>query len=450
MANINWTMGSTYWGTNSWETIGTITTGSKTCSSVTCTIPMGTGSGNFTAGNNLTGRGNALSITCRLNGITSTNTVSNIVGTSSYSGGTYPDPNDLQNYNFKFSGTFAANTTYTLQVMTPACSNGGVGDVLCIGDSGTYTYAEVADNITITFSGNGGTISPTSKTIESGSSVGTLPTGSYPVTLTYDANGGAVQPSSTTRNRPISSWNTKSDGSGTAVTSSTKFTQSTTVYAIWGNATLGDLPTPTRANCRYRRWTSSKNGDTAVSASTTIRSNTTIYADWQYKLTYYGNGGSPASEYEGREGDNIVQYKNYGANTLGDYAFSKLDDDDNPISTTNQFNTTASGSGQTYISKGSITITQPTSLYAIYGSTSYNVKFEDGYSGAVLKSQTVSYGGSATPPPSPTRAGYTFSGWLGNYTNVKRNETVKAIWGQSPIWYRKGGRWVSYKPTGGN
>lgn len=448
MASINWTMGATYWGTNSWETIGTITTGSKKCSSVTCVIPMGTGNGTFTSGSTLTGTGNSLSISCKLNEIIATNTVSNSVGTKSYSGGTYPNPDHLQNYTFKFTGTFAANTTYTLTVKTPSCSNGGTGNVLCIASDnvgGTYSYVEVEDNIIITFKGNGGTLSKSSVTIESGSAVGTLPTGSYPITVTYNPNGGSVQPTSASRNRTLSSYNTKSDGSGTKVTSSSTFTANTTVYAIWGNATLGDLPTPTRTNCKYRRWTTTKNGTTAVTSSTTTKSNITIYADWTYKLTYNGNGGS-YTDADGAYQTSATEYKNYGNNTISSsYTFVKYDDDGIAIGTMTNYNASLDGSGTSYSKGSSITITSPTTIYAQYSTYTYTVTFTDGYSGKVLKTQTVNYNGSATPPVNPTRAGYTFSGWLGDYTNVKSNVTIQALWESAAVWYRKNGQWVNYE-----
>lgn len=58
-------------------------------------------------------------------------------------------------------------------------------------------------------------------------------------------------------------------------------------------------------------------------------------------------------------------------------------------------------------------------------SVSYTVTFKD-WDGSVLKTQTVASGGSATPPPNPTRDGYTFSGWSGNYTNVTADVDIKA------------------------
>ena len=55
----------------------------------------------------------------------------------------------------------------------------------------------------------------------------------------------------------------------------------------------------------------------------------------------------------------------------------------------------------------------------------YTVTFKD-WDGSVLKTQTVASGGSATPPPNPTRDGYTFSGWSGNYTNVTADVDIIA------------------------
>ena len=58
-------------------------------------------------------------------------------------------------------------------------------------------------------------------------------------------------------------------------------------------------------------------------------------------------------------------------------------------------------------------------------SVSYTVTFKD-WDGSVLKTQTVASGGSATPPSNPTRDGYVFTGWSGNYTNVTENRVITA------------------------
>ena len=60
----------------------------------------------------------------------------------------------------------------------------------------------------------------------------------------------------------------------------------------------------------------------------------------------------------------------------------------------------------------------------------YTVTFKD-WNGSVLKTQTVASGGSATPPSNPTRDGYTFSGWSGNYTNVTADVDIIAQYTQN-------------------
>ena len=46
--------------------------------------------------------------------------------------------------------------------------------------------------------------------------------------------------------------------------------------------------------------------------------------------------------------------------------------------------------------------------------------------GTVLKVEHVNQGGSATPPDAPALDGHTFSGWVGNYTNITENSIVTA------------------------
>ena len=53
------------------------------------------------------------------------------------------------------------------------------------------------------------------------------------------------------------------------------------------------------------------------------------------------------------------------------------------------------------------------------------VTFED-YDGTVLSVQTVRYGYAATKPSTPTRRGYTFSGWSDGYSNVRTDLTITA------------------------
>lgn len=55
----------------------------------------------------------------------------------------------------------------------------------------------------------------------------------------------------------------------------------------------------------------------------------------------------------------------------------------------------------------------------------YEVTFLD-YDDQVLEVITVKKGDNANAPKDPTREGYTFLGWDGEYSNVKKNIEVKA------------------------
>ena len=55
------------------------------------------------------------------------------------------------------------------------------------------------------------------------------------------------------------------------------------------------------------------------------------------------------------------------------------------------------------------------------------VQFVD-YDGTVLDTQTIPYGGSATAPDDPTREGHSFSGWDKEFTNVTSNLVVTALY----------------------
>ena len=68
--------------------------------------------------------------------------------------------------------------------------------------------------------------------------------------------------------------------------------------------------------------------------------------------------------------------------------------------------------------------------YVQIGNPLYVVTFKD-WDGTVLKTQSVAYGGSATAPADPSRTGFEFTGWDKSFTNIKADMVVTAQY--SPI-----------------
>ncbi len=65
-------------------------------------------------------------------------------------------------------------------------------------------------------------------------------------------------------------------------------------------------------------------------------------------------------------------------------------------------------------------------LYGFTAKAPLTVTFKN-WDGSVISKQTVAYGKDATVPSNPSRTGYTFSKWDGNYKTVRENSVVTAI-----------------------
>ena len=158
-------------------------------------------------------------------------------------------------------------------------------------DGGTYHASypftitpAPASTYTITFNPNGGTVSPTTKTVNAGDTIGSLPTPTY---TGYTFNG----------------WYTACTG-GTKITTTTKPTGSTTYCAQWtknaytitfdpngGTVTpasvtvnpgdaIGTLPTPERTGHTFKGWYTSCTGGTEIATATKPTKSTTYCAQW--------------------------------------------------------------------------------------------------------------------------------------------------------------------------
>lgn len=70
-------------------------------------------------------------------------------------------------------------------------------------------------------------------------------------------------------------------------------------------------------------------------------------------------------------------------------------------------------------------VTQNLDVYALYTGINYTVTWRN-WNNTILKTESVNYGQDGTPPTSPSRTGYDFTGWSPSYTNITANKTIYA------------------------
>lgn len=290
---------------------------------------------------------------------------------------------------------------------------------------------------TVTFHANGGSVSTGSKSVTYGSVYGTLP---IPTRTGYSFSG----------------WYTSASG-GTQVTNSTtvSITSGHTLYAHWtqnpastytvtfnangGNCTIasknvtygntyGTLPTPTRTGYSFAGWYTSASGGSRVMSSMTVSlaGNQTLYAHWTantYAVTFDANGGSCSTASK-----SVTNGSTYGTLPI-------------PIRTGYSFAgwyTSTSGGGHV-TSSTTVSLTSNQTLYALWTVDTYIVIFNANGGNCTTVSKSITYGSIYGTLPTPTRTGYSFSGWYTTATggnqvtnstkaNITSNRTLYAHW----------------------
>ena len=210
----------------------------------------------------------------------------------------------------------------------------------------------------------------------------------YRYTVSFEANGTEVAPAegttasvsalegvalNLTENafvRPgysFTGWNTAADGSGTAYENGSEFTGTvnTTLYAQWGPHDPNKVVVNFRAN-----------GGTLV-ALQEIDMGETLTEPTTTRTHYNFMGWYTTSDFSG---------------TAVDFATFKPEAD--------------------------------TTLYAKWELEKLTVAFDSGEGGSSVASQSVTYGLAASEPAEPTKTGYTFSGWYLNNTAYNFNTAV--------------------------
>ena len=323
--------------------------------------------------------------------------------------------------------------------------------------SNTFTFLPTPVSYTVTFNANGGSCDTSSKSVTYGSTYGTLST---PTRTGYSFSG----------------WYTSASG-GSHVTSNTtvSLTSNQTLYAHWTadtytatfnanggscstsnksvtyGSTYGTLPTPTRTGYSFTGWYTSASGGTQVTSSTTvsITSNQTLYAHWaqdepsSYTVSFNANGGSCSTSSK-----SVTYGSTYGTlptPTRTGYSFSG-------------WYTSASGGSQV-TSSTTVNKDYDHTLYAHWTQdepSSYTVSFNANGGSCSTSSKSVTYGSTYGTLPTPTRTGYSFSGWYtsasggsqvtSNTTvSITSNQTLYAHWMQNVSAYT-----ITFNANGGS
>ncbi|MBO5153080.1 MAG: RICIN domain-containing protein [Eubacterium sp.] len=102
--------------------------------------------------------------------------------------------------------------------------------------------------------------------------------------LTLDPNGGTISKKKISINAPFIAWYTSPGAKGTRYNTgqTVSFKNSMTLYAAYGKASVGNLPSPSRDGYTFEGWYFS-NG-TKVTSATQISDNCTLTAKWQEEV----------------------------------------------------------------------------------------------------------------------------------------------------------------------
>ena len=140
---------------------------------------------------------------------------------------------------------------------------------------------------TVTFNANGGTVSPTSKTVEKDTAVGALPTpewnGHAFKGWWTSASGGAQVTASTIVMGDVTyyaHWDKKDPKECTVTFNANGGTVSPTSKTVEKDTAVGALPTPVWNGHAFKGWWTESNGGQQVSSNTIIVKDMTVYAHW--------------------------------------------------------------------------------------------------------------------------------------------------------------------------
>ena len=260
---------------------------------------------------------------------------------------------------------------------------------------------------TVSFDAEGGSVSPSSKTVYSGSTIGDLPTprrSGYIFQGWYTSDGVRVSSSTVvSRNMTVyADW--LKDVTYTVKFNANGGTVSPASASVHNGSSIGSIPTPVRSGYAFDGWYTAASGGTQVTSSTKVSSNMTVYAHWVtgIKITFDPAGGAVSPTYaEIKKGGSIGSLP---APTKENYFF-------------NGWYTAKSGGTQV---TSSTTFSAKTTIYAQW-IPGIIITFRPEGGKVTPASAVIKPGTSIGALPEPTRSGYAFGGW---YTAASGGDKV--------------------------
>ena len=287
-----------------------------------------------------------------------------------------------------------------------------------------------ANEYTVTFDANKGTVTPTEMKVRHGDAYGKLPT---PTLDGYTFEG----------------WFTAQNG-GTKVMADTKVTtaENHTLYAHWTQniydvrfdanggkeayepkkVRYGDTykefpPEPTRIGYKFAGWYTEKDGGAKVELGDVVTSSHTLYAHWTantYTVTFDANGGTVTPE---------TMKVTYGC------LYGELPTPTRKGYTFVGWFTNQNGGTQVK-ADAEVTTAAGRTLHAHWTQNIHTVTIKADKDGKVIETQQIPEGGLAKKPAKePVREGYTFIGWQANgaawdfdQNVVERDTEIIALW----------------------
>jgi uncharacterized protein (TIGR02145 family)/uncharacterized repeat protein (TIGR02543 family) len=299
------------------------------------------------------------------------------------------------------------------------------GAMFKMGTAAVTLYArwikKVTFALTITATNGSVTKSPNAAVYDSGSTVGlkaSANTGYKFINWTGDATG--TTDSTTVVVNKVTTITANFSPIPYTVTFSSQGTTYLTATVNY-NALATEPAAPQAGACyTFGGWYTSETHTTKWDFSTDkITGNTTLFAKWTqltYTVTYSSNsaasGTAPAQQTKTCDSA-LTLATNSGNLTKTGVTFSG-------------WNTMADGAGMDYAQGASYTANASLALFAKWKTDSLMVTFNSN-GGSAVASKMVPYGGYATEPVVPTKAGFVFAGWYANQSLTTPFDFVTAI-----------------------